>query len=757
MKTNNNKKENVETITGIVESLHVINRVSGFASVELEVGDGLVSAVGSLSSAAVGECLVMSGTFSEHAKYGRQFIVRAYERKAPETPEEIRKYLSSGAVKGIGPAIAAAIVDTFGAASLTVMRDEPTRLREAKGVTVERAFAIGAEYRKVCSHGELRDFLAKFGVEDGVVWAVWRQYGASAAHLIRENPYMLCDEDFGIAFETAEGIAQSQDFTESHPNRVSAAAIHILRENSDSGGHTCVPRDLLISVMRDTYDINADAADVKLDMLIDDRRLFSVTASDREWIYLPRYYAAETYIARRLVNMLAAKPPGKKGVLEADALDEAIAAIEWTRGISYAPAQKQAIKSCLMSNVFILTGGPGTGKTTTLGAIIELCQNEKFRLSLALCAPTGRAAMRISELTGQPAKTIHRLLEVDVAGDNLLTFKRGEDNPLKADVVIVDETSMVDVMLFEALLKAVKPGGRLVLIGDANQLPSVGPGNLLRDFMRTKYIPSVELTEIFRQAAESLVVTNAHAIIDGEMPELNARDRDFFFMKTPDERTAANLIVELTRTRLPAAYGYNAVNDIQILTPTKMGIAGTKELNKQLQYALNPPSLSRPELKFGFDTVFRKGDKVMQMVNDYDIEWKRAGENGRGVFNGDIGVVTDVFPQNGTCRVNFDGRAALYTPPQLKCLDLAYAVTIHKSQGSEYNAVIIAATADMSPRLLYRNLLYTGVTRAKKLLIIVGQLRVIEQMIENNRRTRRFSCVRQLIMDEVVGKNGESQ
>ncbi|MDE6725042.1 MAG: AAA family ATPase, partial [Ruminiclostridium sp.] len=469
-----------------------------------------------------------------------------------------------------------------------------------------------------------------------------------------------------------------------------------------------------------------------------------LTIGEKSYIYLNEYYRAEKYIADKLAFML------KMSGTELKDCSEEIEGIEFSENIQYEAMQKAAINGCLGNKVFILTGGPGTGKTTTLNGIIRLLKLRKK--SIALAAPTGRAAKRMSEVTGETAKTIHRLLEVDPTVKDRLAFKKNEKSPLKADVVIVDEMSMVDVLLLEALLRALKTSASLIMVGDSHQLPSVGAGNMLKDLIAANDIPTVELTKIFRQAAESLIVTNAHKIVKGIMPELNDRKNDFFFMNCPNELDVPKLVIQLTKTRLPNTYGYSPLEDIQILTPTRLGCTGTKELNRNLQLALNPPSKTKGEIKV-FDTVFRVGDKVMQIKNDYDIEWKKGAEHGQGVFNGDIGYIENLDRYSGNVIVNFDGRKAEYTTEMMKKMDLAYAVTIHKSQGSEYNAVIMPLTSINN--LMYRNLLYTGVTRAKNILIIIGTREQVETMVNNNRRTLRYSCVRPLL--KIALKNSKEE
>ena len=470
-----------------------------------------------------------------------------------------------------------------------------------------------------------------------------------------------------------------------------------------------------------------------------------ITLGKREFVYLPEYYLAETYIAKKLAFMLRTSAQYEK-----DYSDE-IRGVEFSENIQYEDLQRAAISACLTGSVFILTGGPGTGKTTTLNGVIKILKAQKKRI--LLCAPTGRAAKRMSDLTGEPARTIHRLLEVDFTANGELKFKRNETNPLPADVVIADEMSMVDALLMCSLVRAIKPTSKFIMVGDSNQLPSVGAGNVLKDLIASHYIPSVELKEIFRQAAQSLIVTNAHRIVNGEFPVLDDRQNDFFFMNKSLESDIAGLVIQLAKQRLPDTYGFSPIDDIQVLCPTKMGMAGTKELNKQLQSALNPPSQNKAELKF-FDVIFRTGDKVMQTKNDYDVLWTKNNEKGSGIFNGDIGIIRSVdrFSQNVT--IDFEGRVAIYTSEMLRRLEHAYAITIHKSQGSEYDAVIIPITA-FTHNLLYRNLLYTGVTRAKKMIIVIGTKELVKTMVDNNRKMLRYSLLRPLLEIEMNRKDTE--
>jgi exodeoxyribonuclease V alpha subunit len=525
--------------------------------------------------------------------------------------------------------------------------------------------------------------------------------------------------------------------------RVKAAIAFVLRANADNG-HTCLPEEVLRGQVCENYEISLDAFDISLEDGVSGGEFTVLSGGKHARVFLTTYYNAERYITDKLSEML------KMNAKERKDFSGEIAGIEFSENITYEKLQKEAINGCLANNLFILTGGPGTGKTTALNAVIKICKT--LKKSIALAAPTGRAAKRMSEITGENAKTIHRLLEVE-ATENLLTFKRNEMNPLTRDFIIIDEMSMVDSLLFEALLRAIKLGSALIMVGDSNQLPSVGAGNVLGDLIASGLIPSVELKEIFRQAAESLIVTNAHKIIGGEEPQLNIRDKDFFFMECPGDFEIAKLTVDLVKTRLPNKYNYSPIEDIQVLTPTKLGPAGTKDLNRALQAALNPPEQGKKELRL-FDPPFREGDKVMQTVNDYEVMWQKGAEKGKGVFNGDIGIITEIDPPNGSLRVNFDGRVAFYTGNMPMKLEHAYAVTIHKSQGSEYNAVIIALT-ERSPRLLYRNLLYTGVTRAKNILVVAGSRQAISHMTENVVKINRYSCLKSLLMAKM--KKQEAQ
>ena len=724
-----------ETICGTAEEIIYKNSENGYIVITLDCEGSPLTAVGNLGDIVEGESLKLTGSYVSNAKYGRQFKAVACERTLPTTAEEIRRYLGSGIIKGVGPAMAKKIVEAYGTQSLDIIETDPIRLSELNGITADKALYIGNEFKRLCGMKVIVEFLQKYEISPVTAALVWQEFEGDSLKLVKENPYLLCCNDFEVDFSVADRIACDLGLSMESKNRIKAGIAYVLRENSYEG-HTCLPKNKLSEIVCRAVRVYEDDFDSALFEGISEGVFAELEINNRTYIFLSEYYIAETYIAEKIKIMLKLSAP-----LEKDYSEE-IDGVEWSEGIHYEALQRAAINAAMGNNLFILTGGPGTGKTTTLNAIIQLCKAKRKRLLLA--APTGRAAKRMSDLTGQPAKTIHRMLEVDFsAKSGKLKFKHHDLNPLSADVIIIDEMSMVDVLLFEALLRAVKPECKLILVGDSNQLPSVGAGNVLRDLISTGLIPTVELKEIFRQAAESLIITNAHSIVRGEMPELNNRKKDFFFMPTPSDEDTAATVLELARTRLPKSYGYSPIDDIQILSPTKMGTSGTKELNRALQLALNPPAGNKKEIKF-FDVAFRTGDKVMQIKNDYDVVWKKGAENGTGIFNGDIGIVTDVDTQNGILHIDFDGRNAVYTSEMLNKLEHAYAITIHKSQGSEYKAVIMPITP-FTPQLLYRNLLYTGVTRAKEILIIVGSRSAVTEMVNNDKKTRRYSCIRHLL------------
>lgn len=731
-------------LSGSVEDVIYKNADNGYTVINLGCDEGLIAVVGNLGDVNEGERLSLRGGWITSPKYGRQFKAAMCERSMPETESEISAYLGSGVIKGLGPAIAKKIVKQFGMEALDIIDNDCMQLTVIKGITSDKALYISNEYHKITGVNEVIKFLGEYNFGPAHAISVWSAFEHDSIKQIKTNPYILCTSGIDIDFRSVDRMAADLGFDAENSDRVRAGIVYVLHENANAG-HTCLPTEKLRESVCDNLGIERRQFESCLDDCEEKDWVVRITLGKREFVYLPEYYLAETYIAKKLAFMLRTSAQYEK-----DYSDE-IRGVEFSENIQYEDLQRAAISACLTGSVFILTGGPGTGKTTTLNGVIKILKAQKKRI--LLCAPTGRAAKRMSDLTGEPARTIHRLLEVDFTAKGELKFKRNETNPLPADVVIADEMSMVDALLMCSLVRAIKPTSKFIMVGDSNQLPSVGAGNVLKDLIASHYIPSVELKEIFRQAAQSLIVTNAHRIVNGEFPVLDDRQNDFFFMNKSLESDIAELVIQLAKQRLPDTYGFSPIDDIQVLCPTKMGMAGTKELNKQLQSALNPPSQNKAELKF-FDVIFRTGDKVMQTKNDYDVLWTKNNEKGSGIFNGDIGIIRSVdrFSQNVT--IDFEGRVAIYTSEMLRRLEHAYAITIHKSQGSEYDAVIIPITA-FTHNLLYRNLLYTGVTRAKKMIIVIGTKELVKTMVDNNRKMLRYSLLRPLLEIEMNRKDTE--
>ena len=731
-------------LSGSVEDVIYKNADNGYTVINLGCDEGLIAVVGNLGDVNEGERLSLRGGWITSPKYGRQFKAAMCERSMPETESEISAYLGSGVIKGLGPAIAKKIVKQFGTEALDIIDNDCMQLTVIKGITSDKALYISNEYHKITGVNEVIKFLGEYNFGPAHAISVWSAFEHDSIKQIKTNPYILCTSGIDIDFRSVDRMAADLGFDAENSDRVRAGIVYVLHENANAG-HTCLPTEKLRESVCDNLGIERRQFESCLDDCEEKDWVVRITLGKREFVYLPEYYLAETYIAKKLAFMLRTSAQYEK-----DYSDE-IRGVEFSENIQYEDLQRAAISACLTGSVFILTGGPGTGKTTTLNGVIKILKAQKKRI--LLCAPTGRAAKRMSDLTGEPARTIHRLLEVDFNAKGELKFKRNETNPLPADVVIADEMSMVDALLMCSLVRAIKPTSKFIMVGDSNQLPSVGAGNVLKDLIASHYIPSVELKEIFRQAAKSLIVTNAHRIVNGEFPVLDDRQNDFFFMNKSLESDIAGLVIQLAKQRLPDTYGFSPIDDIQVLCPTKMGMAGTKELNKQLQSALNPPSQNKAELKF-FDVIFRTGDKVMQTKNDYDVLWTKNNEKGSGIFNGDIGIIRSVdrFSQNVT--IDFEGRVAIYTSEMLRRLEHAYAITIHKSQGSEYDAVIIPITA-FTHNLLYRNLLYTGVTRAKKMIIVIGTKELVKTMVDNNRKMLRYSLLRPLLEKEMNHKDTE--
>ena len=724
-------------ISGTVEGVIYKNEENGFAVIDIEYQDELLTAVGEFPDVHQGEEVELTGCFVNHPTFGRQFKASLCTTRLPSTTGALLKYLASGAIKGIGPVMARRIVDEFGANTLEVIEREPQRLCAVRGITPKKAEQIGEEYKRIFGIRTVMAFLTQYGLTPAESIRVWKMWGAMAQEIVTQNPYRLCCDFIGISFDRADDIARQLQMPLSAPERIRAALEFVLRHNLQNG-HTCLPKSRLLQVATDYIALEEEPVAQVLAAMLEENDLVEYMVRGKSMVFLPDLYRAEGYIATRLQMMTAVMPDsGTKW-------DKAIAAQEKKLDITYADSQRQAISSAMRQGFVVLTGGPGTGKTTTMAALISLFEEDGKKV--ALCAPTGRAAKRMTDLCGSEAKTIHRLLEAGYQKDGTLSFSKGEDDLLDCDVLILDEASMVDVLLLEALLRAMKLTCKLVLVGDYDQLPSVGPGNLLKDIIDSGCFATIRLSHIFRQAAQSAIVTSAHQILTGQLPDLSRRDSDFFFLRAPGKAGGLQLIEDLIARRLPAAYGVSP-GDIQILSPGRRGLCGCENLNLQLRERLNPPAPDKPEIKsMGFS--FRVGDKVMQTKNNYDILYKKSdGEKGTGIFNGDMGLITHIDRRDGLVQILFDEeKTATYTADMLREIELAYAVTVHKSQGSEFDVVILSLL-EPNPKLYYRNLLYTAVTRAKKLLVMVGSPQAVSMMVENNRKTLRYSGLGAFIHD----------
>ncbi len=727
--------ENLLQLEGNVENIVYRNEENGYTVLEIADGEDVITAVGSMPPVTAGDKVVLTGDFTEHKIYGRQFAARTCEICRPSESADILRYLSSGAIKGIGPSTAQRLVREFGDSTLEVMETQPERVALLKGISTEKALDFAAQLKTNAGIRTLMLYLGEYGISNTVAIRIFNAFGAQSVERIRENPYCLCQGGLGVPFERADFIAKREQLEHDSEVRVCAGLSYVLRHN-EGGGHTCLPKDKLTQVAADFLGVPHERAAECLEQMLFDRSLIGDTVGGRDFVFTQQQHLNELYIASRIRMMLSFPAEPEKNV------EKAVEELESSNSIRYADLQRQAISDALSEGMLVLTGGPGTGKTTTLNAIIRILKSRGKKVLLA--APTGRAAQRMSELTGDEAKTLHRLLGVNWDRNENPVFQKNEQNQLKCDALIIDEVSMVDSFIFASVMRALPLGCRLILVGDSDQLPSVGAGNVLGDLIESGLLPVVRLNEIFRQAQQSLIVTNAHKIVNGQMPVLNRSDGDFFFLFRSDRHEAAKVICDLCQTRLPNAYGYSPFENIQVLSPSKKGDLGTAELNERLQERLNPPSEDKAEVTIGGKT-FREGDKVMQVKNNYDIRWFREnGETGEGVFNGDIGVIEKIDKRNKVIRVQFDDKSASLGFDACGDLDFSYAVTVHKSQGNEFDAVIIPMFSG-PPQLYYRNLLYTAVTRAKKTLILIGVPQTVEYMVNNNRQTKRYTALKEFL------------
>lgn len=742
----NDVKNTAETISGTVENVIYKNESNGYTVCDINCKGYPVTVVGILPFLNEGETVTVTGQWTYHSSFGKQFKAETYEKKLPTSADSILSYLASGAVSGIGPVLASRIVAKYGEDSLDVLENHPDWLADINGITIKKAIKMNESYKEQFGMRNIMMFFdGFFGPATAV--KVYKRWGAASVDVIKSNPYLLCEEIGGIGFDRADRLAQNLGVDANSPFRLESGIKHVLSIEMGRNGNCYLPMEELVQKSCTLLNAEAEKVSETIAILTAKTQLVAVKYGQQTAIYLDYMYHAERYCADKLyeISKTAINIPLKK-------TERYISDVEREENIEFADKQKEAITRALTEGLLILTGGPGTGKTTVIKAILTLF--DALEISAVLAAPTGRAAKRMSAATGREAKTIHRLLEADGGEDGNMHFQKNEGNPLEAGAVIIDETSMADVLLLSALLKAVHPGTKLILIGDSDQLPPVGAGDCLRDILSSGAFGFVRLDVIFRQAHSSLIVDNAHLINRGEMPELSAKDKDFFFIARQSGTEAANLCAQLCKTRLPAAYGFDPMTDIQIIAPSRKGESGTVSLNKLLQSILNPPSDKKDE-KAVRDVVFRTGDKVMQIKNDYMQKWKdRRGFSGEGVYNGDIGIITEVDLRNESFTVEYDDKICDYEFSQFDEIEHAFAVTVHKSQGSEYPCVIIPLV-DAPHGLLTRNMLYTAVTRAQKMVILTGRDEIVRLMVSNNRQIKRYTGLCRMLKAFVKTQNGE--
>lgn len=743
----------MEEIKGFVEKVVFQNEENGYAVIELDTKDGMCTCRGIFATIREGEYLLIKGEWTEHPRYGMQFQMQSYDVQQPEDKDATFRYLASGAIKGIGSAMAKKIVDEFGDDSFRILEEEPLKLAQIKGISKKMALEFGAQVR---SKKDTRDgmiFLQQYGISTNLALKIYKEYGIEVYGIMKENPYRLARDIEGVGFKMADEIARKSGISPDSEFRIESGIVYTLLQESVSG-HICYPMELLKEKACELLEIGQDIdLDVFIANLVIDRRLVVKNMPYGRMVYLPYFYYTELEVATKL-----AKLNEKYNINEEKILGK-LEKIQKRTGIVLDENQKRAVVETVKNGIVVITGGPGTGKTTTINAIIGFFESEGYEIRLA--APTGRAAKRMSEATKYDAQTIHRLLEVSGnASESNTIFGRDEDNPIEADVIVVDEMSMVDISLMKSLLSAVSQGTRLVLVGDVNQLPSVGPGNVLKDIIDSEEFKVVKLTRIFRQDEESDIVVNAHKINEGQNVDLNKPSKDFLCVK----REAINIFGAMTTLIKDKLSNYVGVTpyEVQVLTPTRVGQFGSVRLNELLQQQLNPPETKKREKIYG-EYTFREGDKVMQVKNNYQLEWSvsnRYGfvsEVGTGVFNGDVGIISEINTFSNEVTVEFEHeenlkKKVIYTMSELSELELAYAITIHKSQGSEYPAVIIPL-ASGPKKLMSRNLIYTAVTRAKNCVCMVGMPEVFYEMVENDKEQERYSTLKERINEVFRSEN----
>ena len=740
----------MEFLKGYVDHIIYQNSDNGYAVFELSVDDGELICVGNLKDIEQGLSLSLQGEYVEHAMYGRQFKVASYEVITPDDAQAIERYLGSGAIKGVGPALAKRIVNNFGDDTFRIIEEEPERLVEIKGISERIARQIAEQMVEKRELRQAMMFLQQYGIHGTTAVKIYQNYGMEMYGVLRENPYRLAEDIDGIGFKMADEIASRIGISADSEFRIRSCILYIL-SIAQTEGHTYLPREILLEKSAQYLELSDEYIEPNLMNLVMDRKLITKQMGEEQQVFLTSLYREEQSCALKLkeldVSFVDALPSEENAILQK------IEKLEKDENIALDELQRRAVYLAAKSGVMILSGGPGTGKTTTINMILKYMESECMDFCLA--APTGRAAKKMTETTGFEAKTIHRLLELN--GEALgrgAHFERNETNPLEVDAVIIDEASMMDIHLFYALLKAIMPGTHLILVGDVDQLPSVGPGRVLRDVMESNSFSVISLKKIFRQAKDSDIVMNAHSINNGQNLSLDNKSKDFFFLERNDVNVIYKHMIMLIQEKLPG-YVNAKPTEIQVLTPMKKGNLGAETLNNILQEYLNPPSQDKKEHKVG-ERLFRQYDKVMQVKNDYQLVWEIVSkygipvETGQGVFNGDIGVIKEIYDTSQTVCVEFDDkRQVMYSFAQLDELELAYAITIHKSQGSEYPAVLLPILGGPRP-LMNRNLLYTAVTRAKSCVTILGSSQTIQEMIENANQTKRYSGLCERIKEVVV-------
>lgn len=725
----------LETVEGSVCEIIYANYANGYTVCDVECTDKTITATGYMPYVACGDTVRLCGAWVNHPDYGVQFSVKEFEKKLPDTSAAILKYLGSGIIRGIRLATAKKIVDFFGDDTLNVILNYPKKLAQVNGISESRAEEIGKEYAKQQSMQKIMMFLQNYGIGSATAIKVHKHFGTDAVDIIKKNPYILANEISGISFKTADKIALMLGGKTDEPERIKSGILFILSNNAQSMGHTFLPKDELVLKTQRELGVEIAQAEAAVLSLVGENRVYIQNICGYEAVFLESMLFAESLISNKILAMI-----NEEKIMEQKEAEDFIAAWEQSRNLKLDEKQREAVHRAAESGIFVLTGGPGTGKTTVLNAVIDMF--EKKKINCALAAPTGRAAKRLSEMTGRSAQTIHRLLEIGYSGDDeIKSFTKDETNPLEQSAFIIDETSMIDVNIGCAFLRAVKLNSRVVFVGDADQLPPVGAGNMLSDMLKSGVIPTVRLTKIFRQAEKSMIVRNAHRVMQGLMPLANEKNADFFFIERNTGEQIAETVCELCKTRIPVAYNQNPMTQIQVLSPMRKTTAGVNNLNICLQRALNPYSKSKNEYKHG-SVIYREGDKIMHIKNNYDIEWESVSgaEEGMGVFNGDMGFIEKIDLENRELYAVYDDKRVCYSFDMIDEIEHAYAITVHKSQGSEFDTVIMPVM-QMPPMLMRRNLFYTAITRAKKLVILVGRSEAVWQMVSNDYDAKRYTSL----------------